>query len=62
MVERLRNHADDEGGLNHEKTQAPLESHLLDFPVFGWSGSCWKFVLDPVSGGKNCKLNWRILL
>ena len=42
-------------------TQAPSESRLLDVSIFGWSGSYWKFVLDPVSGGKNCKLNWRIL-
>ena len=33
-------------GVKHEKTQAPPKSHLLDFPVFGWHGSYWKFVLD----------------
>ena len=48
MANCLRSHADDEGGLNHEKKQAPLESHLLDFPVFGRSGIRWKSVFYSV--------------
>lgn len=53
MVERLRNYANEKRGINHEKTQAPLESHLLDFPVFGRFGSNWKSVFHSVFDREN---------
>jgi hypothetical protein len=37
----------------NEKIKTPSKSHLLDFPVFGRSGSYWKFVFHSISSSKS---------